>query len=248
MKPEVSIIVPAHNEEGDIEKCVDSLLKSCRGLNYEIVLVDDASRDKTPEIVDRLAKKYKNIRAVHRKLPNGFGRAIRTGLENAHGEILIPFMADMSDDPNTIPKLVGKIKEGYDIAIGSRFVKGGKVVDYPKLKYAANRIYNKVVGALFRQNIKDFSNAFKAYRREILNGVDLQSNGFEITSEMILKPIAMKNAKVFEVPTVWRNRKTGKAKFKGLYKQGWHYGKIMLQSLKLKFLREKNKRLSGFRK
>ena len=234
MGPKVSIIIPAHNEEGNLRKCVSSVMKTCKKLDYEIVLVDDVSRDKTGGIVDDLAKRYRRVKSVHRKMPNGFGRAIKTGLEKSKGDILIPFMADMSDDPKTILKMVKGIDSGYDIAVGSRFIKGGKTVDYPKAKYLAHRIYNKLVALVFMKDIKDFSNAFKAYRRGVLDGVDIESDGFEITSEMILKPIIMKNAKVIEVPTTWKNRKTGKAKFSGLYKQGWCYGKVLLKALKMK--------------
>lgn len=234
MKTKLSIIVPAHNEEGNITKCVRSLMKSCKGMNYEIVLVDDVSRDHTSQIVDSLSKKYKVVRAVHRKYPNGFGRAIKTGLESSRGDVVIPFMADLSDDPNTIPKMVRAIESGYDIAVGSRFVKGGGTVDYPYMKYIAHRLYNKVVALVFMKNVKDFSNAFKAYRKNIFRGIRINSDGFEITSEMILKPMIVRDAKIVEVPTVWRNRKSGKAKFTGLYKQGWRYGKIMLESLMLK--------------
>lgn len=239
-RPEVSIILPAHNEEENIAACVPPLARACRGLDYEILIVDDASRDGTLKVAKSLARKFKRVRVIHRTPPNGFGRAIKTGLENARGGIVIPFMADMSDDPRTIPRLVRKIEEGYDIAIGSRFVSGGKLVDYPLLKYLAHRTYSKVVSAAFMRNIKDISNAFKAYRREILYGIDITSDGFEITSEMILKPIALRDAKVAEVPTTWRNRKKGKAKFTGLYRQGWRYGRVLLGSLRLKAARPKN--------
>jgi glycosyltransferase involved in cell wall biosynthesis len=184
--------------------------------------------------VDGLSKKYSVVRTIHRKYPNGFGRAIKTGLENSRGTIILPFMADMSDDPRTIPKMVREIDAGYDIAVGSRFVEGGRTVDYPYMKYLAHRIYNKALALIFMKNITDFSNAFKAYRKSILRGVEIKSDGFEITSEMILKPMILKNARIKEVPTVGRNRKSGKAKFTGLYKQGWRYGRIMLEALKLK--------------
>lgn len=234
MKNMLSIIVPAHNEEGNISRCVSSLMKACRGLDYEILLIDDVSSDRTPQIADALSKKYRVVRAIHRKNPNGFGRAIKTGLEKSRGTIVMPFMADLSDDPKTIPRMVGEIDRGYDIAVGSRFVKGGRTVDYPYMKYLAHRIYNTTLALVFMRNIKDFSNAFKAYRKTIFRGMEMESDGFEITSEMILKPMIVKDAKIIEVPTTWRNRKSGKAKFTGLYRQGWRYGRIMLGSLKLK--------------
>ena len=234
MAPKVSIIVPAHNEEGSITKCVGPLMNACKKLDYEIILVDDCSKDSTPQIVDKMAKKYRRVRAVHRNFPNGFGRAIKSGLKASRGKIIIPVMADLSDDPKTIPKLVGAVESGYDIAIGSRFVPGGRLVDYPKFKFIAHRLYSTVVGILFMRNIKDFSNAFKAYNSKVLKGFDINSEGFEITSEMILKPIALHKAKVIEIPTTWRNRKKGKAKFTGLYRQGWRYGKVLLEGLRLK--------------
>ena len=240
MAPKISIIVPAHNEEGSINKCIGPIMSACKYLDYEIVLVDDCSKDSTPQIVDRMAKKYKRVRAVHRKFPNGFGRAIKSGLEASKGKIIIPVMADLSDDPKTIPKLVEAVEDGYDIAIGSRFVPGGKLVDYPKFKYIAHRLYSIVVGIVFMRNIKDFSNAFKAYNSDVLKGFEINSEGFEITSEMILKPIAIHNAKVIEIPTTWKNRKKGKAKFTGLYKQGWRYGRVLIKCLSMKVLNRTN--------
>jgi glycosyltransferase involved in cell wall biosynthesis len=237
MRPYVSIIVPAHNEEGNLKKCVSSLTKICKGINYEILIVDDCSKDKTGEIADSLARKYRNIRVVHRQPPNGFGRAIKSGLQASRGDIIIPVMCDLSDDPKTIMKMIKKIEQGYDIVIGSRFIKGGKLVDYPKLKYLAHRAYNTVLGIVFMRNIKDFSNAFKAYRRIVLKDIDIKSDGFEITSEMVLKPIIINGAKIVEVPTVWRNRKSGKAKFKGLLKQGVRYGRVLLECLVMKITR-----------
>ncbi|MBI4894366.1 MAG: glycosyltransferase family 2 protein [Candidatus Aenigmarchaeota archaeon] len=233
----LTIIVPAHNEEGNLSRCVSSLLRACRGLKFEILLVDDVSSDNTPKIVDDLSRKYRVVRAIHRKYPNGFGRAIKTGLENSRGSIVMPFMADMSDDPNTIPRMVREIEKGYDIVVGSRFIRGGRTVDYPYMKYLAHRIYNKALALVFMKNIKDFSNAFKAYRKSIFKNITINSDGFEITSEMILKPMVVNKVKILEVPTIWRNRKSGKAKFTGLYKQGWRYGRIMLEALRLRIER-----------
>lgn len=237
MRPDVSIIVPAHNEEGNLRKCVSSLTKTCRDLKYEIVIVDDCSRDRTGSIADSLARKDRRVRVVHRQMPNGFGRAIKSGLQAARGDIIVPVMCDLSDDPKTILKMVKKLEEGYDIAIGSRFIKGGRLVDYPRLKYLAHRAYSTVLGVVFMRNIKDFSNAFKAYKKIVLNGIDIKSDGFEITSEMVLKPIVLKGAKVAEVPTTWRNRKSGKAKFTGLYRQGVRYGRVLLECLAMRVLR-----------
>jgi len=230
----VSIIVPAHNEEKNLPRCVSSLIKTCGGVKHEIIIVDDCSSDSTGKIADFLAKKNRNVRVVHRKMPNGFGLAIRSGLDAARGDILIPFMCDLSDDPKTILTMVDRLSDGYDIAIGSRFVSGGRLIDYPKMKYLAHRAYSTVVSVLFMKNIRDFSNAFKAYRRETLRGIKIGSTGFEITAEMILKPIALKKVRIIEIPTVWTNRKSGKAKFTGLFRQGLRYGRVMLDCLMLR--------------
>jgi glycosyltransferase involved in cell wall biosynthesis len=120
----LSIIIPAHDEEENIADVIQKLEGSI-ALEHELVVVNDHSLDRTAQIVGRLADQYKNIRFVENKREKGFANAIKTGFENAAGDVVIPVMADLCDDLGTIPKLWEKINEGYDVACGCRYIKEG---------------------------------------------------------------------------------------------------------------------------
>ena len=230
----ISCIVPAHNEEGNIKNLIDGLVPILssqeKTSNYEIVLVNDNSTDNTSSIVDDLASNNSRIKPVHRKNTPGFGNAIKEGFKNASGDIIIPFMGDLSDDPKDISKLVEKIEEGYDIAYGSRFIKGGNTYGYPTAKKYANRIFNNIVRFLFGISHKDTTNAFKAYKKEVIDTIgieNMEADGFDLTVEIPLKAhiLGFKSA---EVPVTWQNREMGEAKLK-LSENGFGYGKRLLK-------------------
>ena len=230
----VSIIVPAHNEEDNLHNLLDELIpvleQHAETEDFEIILVDDNSADNTPAIIDNFAANDTRIKAVHRTDTPGFGNAIKTGLKNVSGDIIIPVMADLSDDPQDIPELVRKIEEGYDVAYGSRFCKGGSTDGYPVPKMLANRAFNNTVRLMFGIRHRDITNAFKAYRREVLDaiGIDnLEANGFDLTVEIPLKAhiLGFRSA---EVPVSWHGRERGEAKLK-LSENGHRYGLRMLK-------------------
>jgi glycosyltransferase involved in cell wall biosynthesis len=258
----ISVIVPAHNEEKIIGKTLSSLFKTLEKskLNYEIVAVDDNSNDDTLKIMKSFARKSKKIKVVHkiseRKGPTGFGSALTFGFAHARGDVLIPFMGDLSDDPRDVIKLVKKIQEGYDIVCGSRFIKGGKAVGYPFLKFIAHKIYNKFFSFVFGLGLEDFSNAFKAYKRKIFDSMKIESKGFEFNAEVLLKAHIL-GYKIAEVPVSWYGRKQGLSKLGSfsptlgfillkLPRIGWRYGKVALK-LYFKFLFLKVKKLMGIK-
>lgn len=231
--PKVSIIVPAHNEEENIFPLLDEILSVLKQYpeteDFELVFVNDNSTDRTLEIIDKLAEQNPRIKAVHRSGSPGFGNAVKEGFRNASGDIIIPVMCDLSDETHDIPKLVKKIYEGYDIAYGSRFIKGGTTKDYPKMKMFANRLFNNTVRLLFGVRHKDITNAFKAYRKEVLDsiGIDnLKAEGFDLTIEIPLKAHILGFSSA-EVPVSWHGRKRGKAKLK-LSENGPRYGLRLL--------------------
>lgn len=230
----ISIVVPAHNEEGNLENLVSKLvpvLESHKETeDYELVLVDDNSTDGTSSNVDVLALGNQRIRPVHRTDTPGFGNAIKSGFREASGDVIIPVMGDLSDDPEDIPKLVRKIGEGYDIAYGSRFVNGGSLQGYPRSKMIANRAFNNLVRFSFGIPNRDVTNAFKAYKREVLDaiGIDnIEANGFDLTVEVPLKAHIL-GFKSVEVPVSWNDRKMGEAKLK-LSRNGSIYGKRLMK-------------------
>lgn len=230
----ISCVVPAYNEEENLEELIERLIPVLESYDetkdYEIILVNDNSTDNTPTIIDALANENPRIKPVHRASTPGFGNAIKEGFKHAEGDIIIPVMGDLSDEPKDIPKLVRKIEEGYDIAYGSRFIKGGSVEDYPTAKMLANRIFNNAVRFLFGIPHRDVTNAFKAYKREVLDAIgieNIEAEGFDLTVEIPLKAhiLGFKSA---EVPVNWHGREKGEAKLK-LSENGFVYGKRLLK-------------------
>lgn len=227
---DVSVVVPAHNEEGTLHRLVDRVRGDLADANFdhdlELVLVDDNSTDETSAICDELAAANDDITVLHRTSDPGFGNAIKAGLAAASGDVLIPFMGDLSDDPTDIPKLVAAIEEGYDVAYGSRFTPGGSVDGYPPLKLFYNRAFNNLIRLLFGIRAKDITNAFTAYRREVIEEIgieNLDSESFDLTAELPLHA-HIRGFRSTEVPVSWRSREAGVSKLNAT-KKGPQYVK-----------------------
>ena len=150
------------------------------------------------------------MRCVRSHYKNGFGLAVRAGLERFEGDAVAIMMADASDQPGR-PRssITGFFEQGYDCAFGSRFVPGARVRDYPRFKLVVNRVVNLGIRALFRHGYNDTTNAFKAYRREVVDTIQpLLSNHFNLTVEMPLKAI-IRGHSFAVVPISWTNRRGG---------------------------------------
>lgn len=215
---EVSLIVPAHNEAGNLMRLVERVTSTLSPPRFshelEIVLVDDNSSDETSKIVDQLAAEHDIITPIHRTSNGGFGNAIKAGLQSASGDVLIPFMGDLSDDPADIPKLVDAIEEGHDVVYGSRFVDDGSIEGYPPLKLLYNRAFNNLIRLSFGIRTRDVTNAFTAYRCEVIEeiGVDsLNSTSFDLTAELPLRAHIL-GFRSTEVPVSWQSRSEGVSK------------------------------------
>jgi dolichol-phosphate mannosyltransferase len=209
----LSVLIPAYNEEGGIAGTVDGIRRSLREaeIDYEIVVVDDGSSDGTAGILRELAAQG-DVRAFRSPYPRGFGHAVRAGLDRFEGDAVAVFMADGSDDPGDLVLYYRVLELGYDCAFGSRFLPGGGVVDYPRLKLVINRLVNLGIRVLFRHGYNDTTNAFKAYRRDVIETIQpLLSKHFNLTVEMPLKAI-IRGHSFAVVPTTWRNRTTGESK------------------------------------
>jgi len=212
----LSVLIPAYNEES----CIESTLRAIcdcledHAIDYEVLVVNDNSRDNTEIILKRLSLENSRIRYINNYYPNGFGFAVRCGLENFAGDAVTIVMADASDPPECIVEYYEKLKEGFDCAFGSRFVRGGKVYDYPAHKLVINRLANLFVQVLFGLKYNDTTNAFKAYRREVIEGISpLIAHHFNLTVEMPLKAV-IRGYSSAVVPIRWYNRKTGISKLK----------------------------------
>ena len=212
----LSVVIPARDEEGCIASTVEHLHIELRlrDVPHEIVAVDDGSTDRTLEILQALQSRIPNLVPVHNPGPNGFGRAIMRGLETMKGDAVVIMMADESDDCRDVVRYWDKMNEGYDCVFGSRFIKGGGVIDYPKIKLFLNRLANFFLKVLFRIKLNDTTNAFKAYRREVIDGCQpLIAPHFNITVEIPLKAI-VRGFTWTTIPITWRNRRSGTAKLK----------------------------------
>ncbi|HOM26162.1 MAG TPA: glycosyltransferase family 2 protein [bacterium] len=209
----LSIIIPARNEEENIKETIESIIPNINIEETEIIVVNDHSEDRTENIVSQLCKKYNFLKIVRNEKEPGFANTLKTGFENAKGEFVLPVMADLCDQPETIKKMVKKAKEGFDLICGSRYSKKGKKIGGPKIQSLFSRFVGVSLYYLIGIPTKDCPNAFKMYRRTILNSLNLKSKGFSISMEACLK-FFFSGYKICEVPTIWYGRKKGKSKFK----------------------------------
>ena len=147
----LSVVIPVHNETGCIERVVQHLAAELASnkIEYEIILVNDNSTDETPQVLAGLAANLNGVKMVDSPAPKGFGKAIRRGLDENSKDIVVVFMGDGSDDVGDVTKYYNKILEGYDCVFGSRFIKGSRVVGYPKAKLVLNRLGNALIQVLF---------------------------------------------------------------------------------------------------
>jgi dolichol-phosphate mannosyltransferase len=225
----LSVLIPAHNEVGSVGQTVQSVdaVLSESAIDHEILVVDDASWDGTEELLERLSKELPNLRTLRNPYPRGFGFAVRAGLDVFDGDALAIVMADGSDDPLDLVLYYRVLEAGYDCAFGSRFMPGAEVTGYPLLKRVLNRFANAVIRTLFRHGYNDTTNAFKAYRREVIEAIQpLLSNHFNLTVEMPLKAV-VRGFSFAVVPTSWTNRAAGESKL-ALREMGSRYVFIVL--------------------
>lgn len=207
----LSVLIPARNEEQNIGKCLAEVRSTLvkERIPYEIIVVNDNSTDGTADIIIENMKIDSSLQLVNRTLPGGFGRAIRSGLSVVQGEVVIIYMADLSDDPKNIIDYYRKLEEGYDCVFGSRFIKGSHVENYPKFKKFVNRVVNTVMKYMFWTRFNDLTNAFKAYRIEVIEDCGpYHASHFNITLEMSLGALIRKYH-IAEVPINWYGRTWG---------------------------------------
>ena len=213
----LSIVIPAYNEEESITETIDQIEEAFSqvAIDHEILVVNDNSKDNTAQVLEELSIKYPAVKHVTNLGPNGFGYAVRYGLERYSGDCVAVMMADLSDSPYDLIRYYTTMLEGnYDCVFGSRFMKGGKVVDYPFVKKVINRIANLIIRVVMRIKYNDTTNAFKLYKREVIEGVKpILSPHFNLTIELPLKAI-IRGYSYAVVPNSWTNRKYGVSKLK----------------------------------
>jgi dolichol-phosphate mannosyltransferase len=212
----LSVCIPAYNEEGNIGRTIDSISSVLEkaDIPYEFVIANDNSRDKTSDVIRERMKSGIPIRLVHRTPPGGFGRAMRSCFNHFCGDVVVIVMADLSDEPNDIVTYYRMIEEGYDAVFGSRFLRGSKVTDYPKVKLVANRIGNHFIRILFRTRHNDLTNAFKMYRADVIRSLaPFYGAHFNLLIEVSLGAL-IRDYKIGYCPINWYGRTWGQANFK----------------------------------
>jgi dolichol-phosphate mannosyltransferase len=225
----LSVVIPAHNEAESIEETVVTLVTALEaaGIQHEILIVNDNSTDNSSAVLAALSGRFASVRSIDNRPPNGFGFAVRAGLDAFRGDVVAIVMADGSDAPADLIACYAKLGEGYDCAFGSRFIAGGRVIDYPLHKLILNRMANTFIRILFRQHFNDFTNAFKVYRREVIAGLQpILSHHFNLTVELPLKAI-IRGYSFAVVPISWQDRKAGVSKLR-LREMGSRYLFIVL--------------------
>ncbi|HKI12720.1 MAG TPA: glycosyltransferase family 2 protein [Candidatus Acidoferrum sp.] len=212
----LSVVIPARDEEGCIAATVEHLDLELRlqGIAHEIVVVDDGSVDATWSILCELKNRLPALAPLQNIGLRGFGRAIASGFDHLRGDAVVVMMADESDDFRDVVRYWQILNEGWDAVFGSRFMKGGVVIDYPVLKLYINRLANLFLRVLFNVPLNDFTNAFKGYRRTVIEGCrPFLSPHFNITIELPLKTI-VRGFSWTVTPITWRNRRAGESKLK----------------------------------
>lgn len=233
----LSVVIPAYNEEKSLPDTVNSIYTKLTSeeIPHEILVVNDNSKDNTLNVLQNLSSSVPTLVWHTNTGNNGFGYAVRCGLEHFSGDCMALVMADLSDSPDDLVAFYRKMIEGnYDCVFGSRFIKGGTTHDYPKHKLILNRIVNNAVRIIFRIPYNDFTNAFKLYKKETIKGLyPILSPHFNLTLELSLKAV-IRGYSFTVLPNSWQNRKHGNSNLK-IKEMGSRYFFVFLYCLIEKF-------------
>ena len=212
----LSVVIPARNEGACVAATVEHVEVELRlnRIPHEIVVVDDGSTDDTWDVLQELATRLPTLKPIQNTDEHGFGRAITLGFDHIEGDAVVVMMADESDDCHDVVRYWQVLNEGWDAVFGSRFISGGGVIDYPVHKLLINRMANLFLRLLFHIRLNDTTNAFKAYRRRVIEGCrPFLSSHFNMTVELPLKTI-VRGFSWTVIPITWRNRRSGISKLK----------------------------------
>jgi dolichol-phosphate mannosyltransferase len=203
----LSVVVPTYNEAGSVPKLAERLAAALAGREWELVIVDDGSPDGTADIAAALAPRIP-VKVVRRAGKAGLASAVVAGFAAATGDTVVVMDADLSHPPEVVPALADALEQGADLAVGSRYVKGGGVEDWPLKRRVVSRVACLMGNALVP--VRDATSGFFALRRSVIDGVKLNPIGFKIGFEVIARG---RYAKAVEVPYTFRDRELGASKF-----------------------------------
>jgi len=230
-----SVVIPVRNEAENIPLITAKIQNVLSTSDFEIIFVDDGSTDNSIEVLGVLAEKYNFVRYFRRKNENKItvGKALRLGIEHAKGKHIIIMDGDLSHDPKYIPYLLNCL-ETFDVVVASRFIPGGgMLVPFTLKKKICYSVFTLLVRTLSGIRVADFSHGFKAFRREILNSLSVESEGFHAYTEISIKAHVL-GYKVGEYPILYGVRNKGVSKFK-LSKSLFGYIQLLLWVIRKKW-------------
>lgn len=211
----ITILVPAYNEEAVIESMLHELQQRLNlQEEYEILVVNDGSSDRTPELLASLRQSIPALRVVNHEQNQGLGRALATGFQQAQGRVIVTMDADLTHPPELVAALAAACTKS-DFAVGSRYVHGGGMIGVPWWRVWISRVANFGFQVLFATKLRDITSGFKAYRAECIRGVPIIARGFEVQFEITIRLLKC-GATFIEVPYQLRNRALGQSKMRYL--------------------------------
>ncbi|OGG05894.1 hypothetical protein A3D05_03150 [Candidatus Gottesmanbacteria bacterium RIFCSPHIGHO2_02_FULL_40_24] len=240
MVKNLSVLIPARNEEPNIKILLPQLLKKYSDFIGEIILINDCSTDGTKRVLRQLKKGNPKIKTVHRRAHPGVGNALKDGIKklNPNSEYVLFMDCDFLANIGDIGKMVRRIKN-YDGIIGSRFIRKNSLVSYPYMKKLVNRSYHYLARFFLKIPNSDLTNNFKLYRTSLVKKVFplLSSSDFAVNAELGFFPVLMHN-RIGEIPVSWQERteQMGLSKFK-ILKVGPSYLRVFVRLLRFKYLK-----------
>ena len=237
----LSVVIPSYNEQENIEKTIVSFFNKLKDekIPHELFVVNDNSTDGTLCILKQMKHSIPTLKFITNSGPNGYGYAVRKGLDSFNGDCICVVMADLSDDPDDLVTFYRTMeKYNCDMVFGSRWMKGAKVINYPKQKFLLNRFVNNLIRFIFGFKYNDVTNGFKLFSKKTITGVKpFLSGQFSLALEIPLRAI-IRGYSYRVVPTNWYNREVGQSNLR-LIKMGPKYLYIFLicfvEHISLKF-------------
>ncbi len=199
----VSLVIPVYNEEAIIESSLDTIfayLDTKNNYQWEVIIVNDGSRDRTGELAENYLKKRTNLKVIHHKLNKNLGAALRTGFETATGYYIVTYDLDLSYSPDHIGRLLDKIVEtGAEMVIASPYMKGGKVTGVPARRLMYSKVVNKMMSITSQKKLSTYTGMVRAFKADFLKSLNLKAMDYEINPEMIYKAFILR-ARIVEIP------------------------------------------------
>lgn len=218
LSTKIAIVIPAYNEASNILRLIAEINSACKKSKYncQLIVVDDNSPDGTANVVEKIKPKF-NVTLIKRNEKLGLGSAYIQGFKRAlrnKPTLIFEMDADLSHDPKYIPEFIKKTNNGYDVVIGSRYMKGGKIVGWNITRRLISWVGNAIGRYIAGINVSDLTSGYRIYRKEVLETIDLneiKSSSYDFQLEMLAKAIKA-GFKVGTIPIIFYDRKYGKSK------------------------------------